>query len=131
MSGERARAEMFASLPMETLRKVRSDAAARGDGAMADDVHRAMQLRSTMQTPELENCGQLFEHVEPPCRENGYRHIIRQTGDFMAAYGSFMTGGQVAKINRDPKVVARQTVDLRAGESIQIVQQNGKVRGPG
>lgn len=125
---EKERAELFAGISLDRLRQARNDAAASGDLKFADDCMRAIDIRSKMQTPELEVCGELFAHVEPPSPQNGGRFITRFTGDPAACWGPFMQPGARGRFDRDVGVVEKQTVKLRAGERVQIVDQDGSVR---
>ncbi|MGH7012556.1 MAG: hypothetical protein ACREEL_00100 [Stellaceae bacterium] len=129
MSDQRtARAELFAKLPTDALRKARNEAASRGDLDLANDALAALNLRAVSQTPEIEHAGELYEHVHEPSRANGWRGSVTYTGDNIAWMAPMMTGGQVGRINRDAAVVARQTVDLKAGERVQIVKADGTAR---
>jgi len=128
MSADLERAELFARLPLEALRRARNEAAARGDLRMADEAVRALSLRGQLQTPELQDCGQLFEHIEEPSRANGWRGSVRYTGDPMAWMAQFCAGGQFGSINRTPAVVARKTLDLRSGDRVQIIGSDGLAR---
>lgn len=118
----RTRAEILAQAPLASLRRTRQDAADRGDTQLATDAHHALQIRTRSQTPEIENSGELFAHHHPPAPHNGWRGSTTYTGDPMAWMQHFMTGGQVARLNKKPDVVRRETVELRAGERIVIAK---------
>jgi hypothetical protein len=103
MSAESNRAQVFAKLDMNILEQGRKDAQARGDMAFATDMHRAMQIRAQSQTPDAENSGILVPHYST---DEAGRRITKFTGDQMTWMGHFMTGGQVFKVRRNPKVLA-------------------------
>ena len=124
----RERAELFARLPLATLRKARDDAASRGDLRMADEALAAINLRARSQHEEIADGGQLFEHIEQPSPQNGGRFVTTYTGDPLAWMSAFMAPGAIGTINRSPGVVARVSVDLRAGERVQIIGRDGKAR---
>ena len=128
MSAGDDRAAIFAKLPLEDLRRARNEAASAGRLDMANEILRAMNLRVQSQHEEIEHCGQLFEHVEQPSPQNGGRFITTYTGDPSAWMNAFTGGAQVCKLNRDPGVVSRQTVDLKAGERIQVLGRDGTTR---
>jgi hypothetical protein len=92
------RVRLIARLPMETRRKVRNDAALRGDGALADDACRAMEPQQLVQTDELENSGKLYASKH---RDEAGRNITTHIGDPMAWMAPFMSGGQVVRVNRN------------------------------
>jgi hypothetical protein len=94
------RVETLARINMASLSATRNAAAMSGNLSLADDCHAAMQRRSVMQTPEIENSGQLFEHVEQPSPANGGRFITRYTGDIMSWMQHSMSDGTVAKLDR-------------------------------
>lgn len=123
----KGRAETLAGVNMAALREARDAAAARGDNDFATDLHHAIAIRSRSQTPELEHCGQLFEHVEPPSRENGGRFITKYTGDISTWLGNFQQPGARCKLNKRPGVIARQTVDLYPGERVVVLQPGQRV----
>jgi len=128
VSADRERAELFAKLPLETLRRVRNEASAAGNLQMADEARRALNLRAQSQNEEIENGGQLFAHHHPPSPENGWRASTTFTGDPAVWMAPFISGGQFGTINREAGVVARQAVDLRAGERVQIIGPDGRPR---
>ena len=121
MSAHADRVAVLTNAPMAALRRTRDAAAQRGDADMANAALHAMQRRAVSQTAEIENCGQLFEHIETIGRAPSQRTIARYTGDPAAWMAPFMTGATAGKINRDAGVV-EQTVRLRAGERVQIVK---------
>lgn len=129
MSGAKERTEILARLPLEALRRARNSACERGDLRMADEALAAMNLRVKSQHDEIADCGQLFEHIEPPSPQNGGRFVTSYTGDPIAWMAPYMSAGVVGKINRNPDVVAREVVDLRAGERVQVVRPDGSTRG--
>lgn len=125
---QRERAELLGRLDHRALEQGRRDAAARGDLDMAQACHDAMTVRARSQTPELEHCGRLFEHIEAPSRANGNRYLTRYTGDPAAWMSAYTSPGASGKIDRDAGVIAKQTVKLRQGERIQIVGGRGGPR---
>jgi len=129
MSAERERAEIFSRLPLTALRKARDEAASAGRLDMANEMLRALHLRSQRQNEEIENGGRLYEHHHPPSPENSWRGSTTFTGDPLAWMSAFTSGAQICKLNLDPCVVSRQTVDLRAGERVQVLGRDGKAHG--
>ncbi len=118
---------------MDALQRTRSAAAMRGDAALADAAHHAMQRRAVSQTPELQDCGQLFEHIEKIGRAPSQLTVARYTGDMAAWMAPYMGTGQVGRLNRQLVENAASgkpvTVRLHAGQSAQVVDANGNVVG--
>jgi hypothetical protein len=104
------RVQLIAKLPMEARRKIRSDAGLRGDGDLANDAHKAMEPQELVQTDELANSGRLIPKFH---RDDAGRKITTYIGDFAAAYGQFMSGGQGVRINRN--TYAGKAPDHRPG----------------
>lgn len=127
-------AETLDAFDIPQLERLHAAYTARNDAAAAAAVSEAMRRRGQHQTPDMADCGRLFERrVELDPSGLGVRPAIAFTGDIAAFMEPFMRPGLTCRLDEslfrgenspEAQMARRETVSvrLRPGERIQILK---------
>jgi hypothetical protein len=104
------------------LRKMASKV---GDTALRDSCGEMLRRRGQ---ETLAATGQLVKIIESPCEANGWRHVIRHEGDFLAWFDQFRASGARCKLNPlVGKVTEPVTVDRLHGERVAVLKAGQRI----
>lgn len=123
--------DTLSKLGLPALERLRDTYEARNDRQNAELVRSAIGKHGAVQTEELSNCGQLFQHRNYDPNTGRITHTY--TGDCMAWLKDFTSQGASGSINynlgtgaNSPEAKARAaatvTTVLAPGERVQIVK---------